>query len=127
MDPVSEHCSTWHAWLQEEHLSKQESEAGYCTCDTWSVATLPGSCLFFSLSSDEQADRDAVEIDATSMEPLPGGETSGRVGTSPVGLGADESLLEVGVDDARSLGRCHAGGDGPGPRLLRQGLGLGLG
>src|SRR5690606_18440696 len=35
------------------------------------------------------------------------------------GLGANEALLEIGMDDASSLGRLCAGGHGPGPRLLR--------
>jgi len=34
------------------------------------------------------------------------------------GFGADETALEVGVDDARGLGRLGAAGYGPGFRLL---------
>ena len=34
-------------------------------------------------------------------------------------LGADEALLEIGVDDAGGLRRLGAAGDGPGARLLR--------
>ena len=34
------------------------------------------------------------------------------------GLGADEALLEVGVDYARSLGGCITNVNGPGPGLL---------
>ena len=41
----------------------------------------------------------------------------GLVGGSPHGLCSDEAPLEVCVDDARCLGRCHARLDGPGPRL----------
>ena len=35
------------------------------------------------------------------------------------GLGADEAVLEIGMDDAGRLRRPGAAGDGPGARLLR--------
>src|SRR5436309_1679810 len=42
------------------------------------------------------------------------------------GLGADEALLEIGVDDAGGFGRAGADGDGPGAGFLGSGGEVGL-
>src|SRR5579872_1722150 len=59
-----------------------------------------------------------AELSGLARARLPVGRDVVRIGD---GFGADETLLEVCVDDARGLRRARAACDGPGSRFFRTG------